>query len=119
MNSLKSPKKVFLLGAQSSRFFCEKALIHSLSHGCVHRVLHAAVILTVKNQVITTLDGVRKVNRSRLQCTAHAPVCRCRRGDAARLVNKVRTHCMIYGAQNGSRIIDDHMVKRVIQGELS
>jgi type II secretory pathway predicted ATPase ExeA len=38
---------------------------------------------------------------------------------AARLVNKVCTHCMIYGAQNGRRIIDDHMVKLVIQGELS
>lgn len=38
---------------------------------------------------------------------------------AARLVNKACTHCLIYGAQNGNRIIDDHMVKRVIQGELS
>ena len=37
----------------------------------------------------------------------------------ARLVNKVCTHCMIYGAQNERRIIDDHMVKLVIQGELS
>ncbi|KJS74344.1 MAG: general secretion pathway protein [Desulfotomaculum sp. BICA1-6] len=37
---------------------------------------------------------------------------------AARLVNKVCTHCMLYGAQNGRRIIDDHMVKLVIQGEL-
>lgn len=38
---------------------------------------------------------------------------------AARLVNKVCTHCMLYGAQNGRRIIDDHMVKLVIEGELS
>lgn len=38
---------------------------------------------------------------------------------AARLVNKLCTHCMIYGSQNGRRIIDDHMVKLVIQGELS
>jgi len=38
---------------------------------------------------------------------------------AARLVNKVCTHCLLYGAQNGRRIIDDHMVKLVIQGELS
>jgi type II secretory pathway predicted ATPase ExeA len=38
---------------------------------------------------------------------------------AARLINKVCTHCMLYGAQNGKRIIDDHMVKLVIQGELS
>jgi type II secretory pathway predicted ATPase ExeA len=38
---------------------------------------------------------------------------------AARLVNKVCTHCLLYGAQNVRRIIDDHMVKLVIQGELS
>lgn len=38
---------------------------------------------------------------------------------AARLINKVCTQCLIYGAQNGKRIIDDHIVKRVIQGELS
>jgi general secretion pathway protein A len=37
---------------------------------------------------------------------------------AARLINKVCTHCLLFGAQNGRRIIDDHMVKRVIQGEL-
>src|SRR5690606_29924899 len=40
-------------------------------------------------------------------------------GGAARLINKVCTHCLLYGAQNGFRIIDDHMVKHVIQGELS
>lgn len=38
---------------------------------------------------------------------------------AARLINKVCTHSLIYGAQNGHRIIDDHMLTRVIQGELS
>ncbi|WP_264672936.1 DUF6431 domain-containing protein [Heliophilum fasciatum] len=38
---------------------------------------------------------------------------------AARLINKVCTHCLLYGAQNQRRIIDDHMVKRVIQGELA
>lgn len=38
---------------------------------------------------------------------------------AARLINKVCTHCLLYGAQNGRRIIDDHMVKLVIQGELT
>ncbi len=37
----------------------------------------------------------------------------------ARLINKVCIHCLLYGAQNGRRIIDDHMVKHVIQGELS
>jgi type II secretory pathway predicted ATPase ExeA len=40
-------------------------------------------------------------------------------GGTARLINKVCTHCLLYGAQNGRRIIDDHMVKHVIQGELS
>lgn len=40
-------------------------------------------------------------------------------GGAARMVNKVCTHCLIYGAQNARRIIDDHMVKLVIEGELS
>lgn len=37
----------------------------------------------------------------------------------ARLVNKICTHCLIYGAQNEQRLIDDHTVKRVIDGELS
>jgi len=37
----------------------------------------------------------------------------------SRLINKVCTHCLLYGAQNGQRIIDDHMVKRVIEVELS
>ena len=40
-------------------------------------------------------------------------------GGAARLINKLCTHCLLYGSQNGFRIIDDHMVKRVIEGELS
>jgi general secretion pathway protein A len=40
-------------------------------------------------------------------------------GGAARLINKVCTHSLLYGSQNGFRIIDDHMVKHVIQGELS
>ncbi len=40
-------------------------------------------------------------------------------GGSARLVNKVGTHCLLYGSQNGYRIIDDRMVKRVIEGELS
>lgn len=38
---------------------------------------------------------------------------------SARLVNKVCTHSLLYGAQNNHRIIDDRMVKHVIQGELS
>ncbi|MED0675501.1 hypothetical protein ABEV55_02280 [Aneurinibacillus thermoaerophilus] len=40
-------------------------------------------------------------------------------GGAARLINKLCTHCLLYGAQNGHRIIDEHMVKRVVEGELS
>jgi Type II secretory pathway, component ExeA (predicted ATPase) len=38
---------------------------------------------------------------------------------AARLINKVCTHALNYGSQNKHRIIDDHMIKRVIQGELA
>jgi type II secretory pathway predicted ATPase ExeA len=38
---------------------------------------------------------------------------------AARLVNKVCTHCLLYGAQNNRSIIDDHMVKLVVKGELT
>lgn len=38
---------------------------------------------------------------------------------AARIVNKICTNCLFYGAQNGRRIIDDHMVKLVAQGELA
>ncbi|WP_066442446.1 ExeA family protein [Cytobacillus gottheilii] len=40
-------------------------------------------------------------------------------GGAARLINKLCTHSLLYGSQNGRRIIDDHMIKQVIQGELS
>lgn len=40
-------------------------------------------------------------------------------GGAARLINKVCTSSLIYGCQNGRRIIDDHMVKLVINGELT
>jgi general secretion pathway protein A len=39
-------------------------------------------------------------------------------GGTARLINKVCTHCLIYGTQNARRIIDDHMVRLVVQGEL-
>jgi type II secretory pathway predicted ATPase ExeA len=38
---------------------------------------------------------------------------------SARLINKLCTHCLLFGAQNGKKIIDDHMIKLVIQGELS
>ena len=40
-------------------------------------------------------------------------------GSAARLINKVCTSSLIYGCQNGRKIIDDHMVKLVINGELT
>ncbi len=36
----------------------------------------------------------------------------------ARLINKVCTHCLLYSSQNKRKIIDDHMVKLVIEGEL-
>lgn len=38
---------------------------------------------------------------------------------SARLINKVCTHALLYGAQNGRRIIDDHMIKLVIQSEVA
>jgi len=37
---------------------------------------------------------------------------------AARLINKVCTHCLMYSAQRGNQVIDDHIVRNVIQGEL-
>ena len=40
-------------------------------------------------------------------------------GGSARVINKLCTHCLMYASQNRQRIIDDHMVKRVIQGELT
>lgn len=38
---------------------------------------------------------------------------------SARLINKVCTHSLLYGSQNMHRIIDDRMVKHVIQGEMA
>lgn len=35
-----------------------------------------------------------------------------------RIINKICTHCLVYGAQNGHKIIDDHMVRRVVQSEM-
>lgn len=40
-------------------------------------------------------------------------------GGSARMLNKVCTHSLLYGAQNKKTLIDDHMVKFVIQGELT
>lgn len=37
-------------------------------------------------------------------------------GGAARMVNKACTHSLMYGAQAGKRLLDDHDVTRVIQG---
>ncbi len=34
-----------------------------------------------------------------------------------RLINKLSTHCLMYGAQRKRKIIDDHMVNTVIEGE--
>ena len=38
---------------------------------------------------------------------------------AARLINKVGTHALLYGGQNGPRLLDEPLVTRVIQGELA
>jgi len=40
-------------------------------------------------------------------------------GGAARLINKAATHCLIFGSGQGHRVIDDHMVRQVIDGELN
>lgn len=40
-------------------------------------------------------------------------------GGSSRLINKACTSSLIFGCQNGKKIIDDHMVKLVINGELS
>lgn len=37
---------------------------------------------------------------------------------SARMVNKVCTACLIFGAQSKRRIIDDHMVKQIIEQEM-
>jgi len=37
---------------------------------------------------------------------------------AARLINKVCTHCLIHGSQHNKKIIDDHIVRQVIEEEL-
>lgn len=39
-------------------------------------------------------------------------------GGLARLINKLCTQCLIFGSQTGKRLLDDHMVKLVIQSEL-
>ena len=38
---------------------------------------------------------------------------------AARLINKVATHALLYGAQNGHRVLDAPLVTRVIPGQLA
>ncbi len=37
---------------------------------------------------------------------------------AARAINKLRTHALIYAAQRAKKLIDDHMIREVIAGEL-
>ncbi|WP_281257848.1 hypothetical protein [Chryseomicrobium excrementi] len=39
--------------------------------------------------------------------------------DPSRLINKLVTHCLLFAAWNGARIIDDRMIKKVIEGELA
>ena len=36
----------------------------------------------------------------------------------ARVINKVCTHCLIHGSQHNKKIIDDHIVRQVIEEEL-
>lgn len=38
---------------------------------------------------------------------------------APRLINKLCTNCLIYGATGKHRLIDDHMVRLVVDGEMS
>ena len=38
---------------------------------------------------------------------------------SARLINKVCTQVLIYASQMNKKVIDDHMIRRVIEGELS
>lgn len=38
---------------------------------------------------------------------------------ASRLINKLATHCLLCASQQGTRIIDDRMVKTVIEGEFA
>ena len=40
-------------------------------------------------------------------------------GGLARMINKLCTQCLIFGFQQGKRLIDDHIVKLIIQSELS
>ena len=37
---------------------------------------------------------------------------------SARLINKAGTHCLMYGEQHQKKIIDDHMVRYVVEKEL-
>lgn len=37
---------------------------------------------------------------------------------SVRAVNKLCTHCLLYAAQRARKLVDDHMVKLVIEGEL-
>jgi len=36
----------------------------------------------------------------------------------ARMINKVCTHCLIHGSQHNKKIIDDHIVRQVIEEEV-
>jgi type II secretory pathway predicted ATPase ExeA len=37
---------------------------------------------------------------------------------SARSINKLCTHCLLYACQRAKKLIDDHMVKKVIEGEM-
>ena len=38
--------------------------------------------------------------------------------ESARVINKICKHCLIYGSNNGNRLIDDPMVRWFVQAEL-
>ncbi len=40
-------------------------------------------------------------------------------GGVARMINKLCTQCLIFGSHQGKRLIDDHIIKLIIQTELS
>jgi len=37
---------------------------------------------------------------------------------SARAINKLATHVLMYSAQRAKKLIDDHMIRTVIAGEL-
>jgi type II secretory pathway predicted ATPase ExeA len=57
--------------------------------------------------------------KSEIFSEAAVEMIHCFTGGVARLINNICTHCLIYGAQNGQRIIDDHVTQRILEGEVA